>query len=135
MKTKVLFMCMAICAMMTGLVSCEPINNEHSPLVGHWTVEGNSTRTIEFDHEKATVITYDNEGEVYGRTFFEYIIDRKKVYFAVYTADLQLYVHECDYRFDGDTYVIITGLNPILYYGSSIDSSYNPNAEVTLKRK
>ena len=135
MKTKALFMCMVICAMMTGLVSCEPNNNEHSPLVGHWTVEGNSTRTIEFDHEKATVITYDNEGEVYGHTFFEYIIDRKQVYFAVYTADLQLYVHECDYCFDGDTYVIITGLNPILYYGSSIDSSYNPNAEVTLKRK
>ena len=135
MKTRVLFMCMAICAMMMGLVSCEPINNEHSPLVGHWIVEGNSTRTIEFDHEKATVITYDNEGEVYGRTFFEYIIDRKKVYFAVYTADLQLYVHECDYRLDGDNYVIITGLNPILYYGSAIDSSYNPNAEVTLKRK
>lgn len=132
---KQLLFSLALFAMALGLTSCEPINNEHSPLVGHWTIEGIDNRTIEFDHEKATVITYDNEGEVYGRTFFEYIIDRKKVYFAVYTADLQLYVHECDYRFDGDTYVMITGLNPILYYGSSIDSSYNPNAEVTLKRK
>ena len=132
---KQLLFSLAVFAMALGLTSCEPINNEHSPLVGHWTIEGIDNRTIEFDHEKATVITYDNEGEVFGRTFFEYIIDRKKVYFAVYTADLQLYVHECDYRFDGDNYVIITGLNPILYYGSSIDSSYNPNAEVTLKRK
>ncbi len=132
---KQLLFSLAVFAMALGLTSCEPINNEHSPLVGHWTIEGIDNRTIEFDHEKATVITYDNEGEVFGRTFFEYIIDRKKVYFAVYTADLQLYVHECDYRFDGDNYVIIMGLNPILYYGSSIDSSYNPNAEVTLKRK
>ena len=132
---KQLLFSLAVFAMALGLTSCEPINNEHSPLVGHWTIEGIDNRTIEFDHEKATVITYDNEGEVFGRTFFEYIIDRKKIYFAVYTADLQLYVHECDYRFDGDNYVIIMGLNPILYYGSSIDSSYNPNAEVTLKRK
>ena len=135
MKAKVFFICMVICAMMIGLASCEPIDNEHSPLVGHWTIEGNTTRTIEFDHENATVTTYDNKGEVYGYTIFEYIINRKKVYFGFYTADLQWYVHECDYRFDGDNYVIITGLNPILYYGSATDSSYNPNAEVTLKRK
>ena len=135
MKAKVLFICMAICAMIIGLASCEPIDNEHSPLVGHWTIEGNTTRTIEFDHENATVTTYDNNGEVYGYTIFEYIINRKKVYFGFYTADLQWYVHECDYCFDGDNYVIITGLNPILYYGSATDSSYNPNAEVTLKRK
>ena len=135
MKAKVFFICMVICAMMIGLASCEPIDNEHSPLVGHWTIEGNTTRTIEFDHENATVTTYDNKGEVYGYTIFEYIINRKKVYFGFYTPDLQWYVHECDYRFDGDNYVIITGLNPILYYGSATDSSYNPNAEVTLKRK
>lgn len=131
---KILF-CLAVCAMALGFASCEPIDNEHSPLVGHWTIEGNTTRTIEFDHENATVTTYDNKGEVYGYTIFEYIIKRKKVYFGFYTADLQWYVHECDYRFDGDNYVIITGLNPILYYGSATDSSYNPNAEVTLKRK
>jgi hypothetical protein len=131
---KILF-CLAVCAMALGFASCEPIDNEHSPLVGHWTIEGNTTRTIEFDHENATVTTYDNKGEVYGYTIFEYIINRKKVYFGFYTADLQWYVHECDYRFDGDNYVIITGLNPILYYGSATDSSYNPNAEVTLKRK
>ena len=135
MKAKVFFICMVICAMMIGFASCEPIDNEHSPLVGHWTIEGNTTRTIEFDHENATVTTYDNKGEVYGYTIFEYIINRKKVYFGFYTPDLQWYVHECDYRFDGDNYVIITGLNPILYYGSATDSSYNPNAEVTLKRK
>ena len=131
---KILF-CLAVCAMALGFASCEPIDNEHSPLVGHWTIEGNTTRTIEFDHENATVTTYDNKGEVYGYTIFEYIINRKKVYFGFYTADLQWYVHECDYRFDGDNYVIITGLNPILYYGSATESSYNPNAEVTLKRK
>ena len=133
---KILF-CLAVCAMALGFASCEPIDNEHSPLVGHWTIEGNTTRTIEFDHENATVTTYDNKGEVYGYTIFEYIIKRKKVYFGFYTEDLQWYVHECDYRFDGDNYVIITGLNPILYYdyGSATDSSYNPNAEVTLKRK
>lgn len=131
---KILF-CLAVCAMALGFASCEPIDNEHSPLVGHWTIEGNTTRTIEFDHENATVTTYDNKGEVYGYTIFEYIINRKKVYFGFYTADLQWYVHECDYRFDGDNYVIITGLNTILYYETPTDSSYNPNAEVTLKRK
>ena len=135
MHMKKILFCLAVCAMALGFASCEPIDNEHSPLVGHWTIEGNTTRTIEFDHENATVTTYDNKGEVYGYTIFEYIINRKKVYFGFYTADLQWYVHECDYRFDGDNYVIITGLNPILYYGSATDSSYNPNAEVTLKRK
>lgn len=135
MHMKKILFCLAVCAMALGFASCEPIDNEHSPLVGHWTIEGNTTRTIEFDHENATVTTYDNKGEVYGYTIFEYIINRKKVYFGFYTADLQWYVHECDYRFDGDNYVIITGLNPILYYGSATESSYNPNAEVTLKRK
>ena len=35
MKTKVLFMCMAICAMMTGLVGCEsPVNADGTPIAG-----------------------------------------------------------------------------------------------------
>ena len=35
MKTKVLFMCMAICAMMIGLVGCEsPVNADGTPIAG-----------------------------------------------------------------------------------------------------
>ena len=55
MKTKVLFICMAVCAMVMGLVSCEPVNNDNSPLVGQWIVEGDDLRTIEFDEEKFLV--------------------------------------------------------------------------------
>lgn len=135
MKTKVLFMCMAICAMMTGLVSCEPINNENNPLLGVWAIEGNDTRTIEFDQENATVVFYEPSGEVYGQSIYEYIIQRKKLYFALYTADLQLYVHECDYRTDGENSVIVTGLNPILYYGTAVDKDYDPYAEIVLIKK
>ena len=135
MKTKVLFMCMAICAMMTGLVSCEPITNENSPLLGIWAIEGNDTRTIEFDQENATVVFYEPSGEVYGKSIYEYIIQRKKLYFALYTSDLQLYVHECEYRTDGENSIIVTGLNPILYYGTAIDKDYDPNADVVLIKK
>jgi hypothetical protein len=121
--------------MTLGFVSCEPITNESNPLLGLWAIEGNDTRTIEFDQENAMVTIYDQTGEVYRTNYYEYIIQRKKVFFALYTADLQLYVHECDYRTDGDNSVIITGLNPILYYGTSTDSSYNPTADVVLIKK
>jgi hypothetical protein len=135
MKTKVLFMCMAICAMMTGLVSCEPINNENNPLLGVWAIEGNDTRTIEFDQENATVVYYEPSGEVFGTSQYEYIIQRKKLYFALYTEDLQLYVHECDYRTDGDNSVIVSKLNPILYYGTALNQGYDPYADVVLIKK
>lgn len=128
-------MCMAICAMMTGLVSCEPINNENNPLLGIWAIEGNATRTIEFDQENATIVFYEPSGEVYGKSIYEYIIQRKKLYFALYTSDLQLYVHECEYRTDGENSIIVTGLNPILYYGTAIDKDYDPNADVVLIKK
>lgn len=127
--------CLAICSMMIGLVGCEPINNESNPLLGHWAIEGNDTRTIEFDQEYAIITIYDQSGEVYRTNYYEYIIDRKKVYFALYTPDLELYVHECEYRTDGEYAVIVTGLNPILYYGTNIDSSYNPYADVVLIKK
>lgn len=131
---KILFS-LAVLAMTIGFVSCEPITNESNPLLGLWAIEGNDTRTIEFDQENAIVTIYDPTGEVYRTNYYEYIIQRKKVFFALYTADLQLYVHECDYRTDGDNSVIITGLNPILYYGTSTDSSYNPTADVVLIKK
>jgi hypothetical protein len=131
---KILFS-LAVLAMTLGFVSCEPITNESNPLLGLWAIEGNDTRTIEFDQENAMVTIYDQTGEVYRTNYYEYIIQRKKVFFALYTADLQLYVHECDYRTDGDNSVIITGLNPILYYGTSTDSSYNPTADVVLIKK
>ncbi len=131
---KILFS-LAVLAMTLGFVSCEPITNESNPLLGLWAIEGNDTRTIEFDQENAIVTIYDPTGEVYRTNYYEYIIQRKKVFFALYTADLQLYVHECDYRTDGDNSVIITGLNPILYYGTSTDSSYNPTADVVLIKK
>mgnify|MGYP003298191360 CR=1 FL=1 len=127
---KILFS-LAVLAMTLGFVSCEPITNESNPLLGLWAIEGNDTRTIEFDQENAIVTIYDPTGEVYRTNYYQ----RKKVFFALYTADLQLYVHECDYRTDGDNSVIITGLNPILYYGTSTDSSYNPTADVVLIKK
>ena len=35
MKTRVLFMCMAVCAIMTGLVGCEsPVNADGTPIAG-----------------------------------------------------------------------------------------------------
>ena len=131
---KILFS-LAVIAMTLGFASCEPITNESNPLLGLWAIEGNNTRTIEFDQDNAIVTIYDSTGEVYRTNYYEYIIQRKKVFFALYTADLQLYVHECDYRTDGDNSVIITGLNPILYYGTSTDSSYNPTADVVLIKK
>lgn len=131
---KILFS-LAVIAMTLGFASCEPITNESNPLLGLWAIEGNNTRTIEFDQDNAIVTIYDSTGEVYRTNYYEYIIQRKKVFFALYTADLQLYVHECDYRTDGDNSVIITGLNPILYYGTSTDSSYDPTADVVLIKK
>ena len=135
MKTKVLFICMAVCAMVMGLVSCEPVNNDNSPLVGQWIVEGDDSRTIEFDEEKAMVISYEPSGEIFSMAYYEYIIDRKKVYFAVYTPDLELRVLECDYRFDGDNSVIISKLNVLLYFDSSVEPSRGYDAEVTLIKK
>ena len=131
---KILFS-LAVIAMTLGFASCEPITNESNPLLGLWAIEGNNTRTIEFDQDNAIITIYDLSGEVYRTNYYEYIIQRKKVFFALYTADLQLYVHECDYRTDGDNSVIITGLNPILYYGTSTDSSYDPTADVVLIKK
>ena len=135
MKTKVLVICMAMCAMMMGLAGCEPINNDNSPILGHWLVEGDDSRAIEFDEKNATVITYEPSGEVFRTTYFEYIIDRKKIYFAMYTADLQLQVLECDYRFNEDMSVAISNLNYVLYYGSSVEPPQGYGAEVTLVRK
>lgn len=131
---KILFS-LAVCAMTLGFASCEPITNESNPLLGHWAIKGNDTRTIEFDQDNAIVTIYDLSGEVYRTNYYEYIIDRKRIYFALYTADLELYVHECEYRTEGENAVIVTGLNPILYYGTSIDSSYNPYADVVLIKK
>ncbi len=135
MKTRVLFLCMALAAMMLGLASCEPIGNDRSPLIGQWMVEGDSSRTIEFDAEKATIITYDPSGEVYGKTYFEYIAKRKVLFFAMYTPNLELHVLECSYRFDGDNSVIINSLNVILYYGSSQEPPQGYESDVTLIRK
>lgn len=126
---------MALAAMTLGFASCEPIDNDHSPLIGQWGVEGDNTRTIEFDNENATITTYDPSGEVYGKTYYEYIINRKQLYFAVYTPDLQLQVLECDYRFDGDRAVIISNLNVLLYYGSSTEPPHGYDADVTLVRR
>ena len=135
MYMKKLLFSLAVFAMMMGWAGCEPFNNDNSPIIGKWAVEGLENRIIEFDDKKATVTSYESSGEVFAQTYFEYLIDRKRVYFAVYTADLELYVHECAYRFDGDNSVIITGLNPILYYGTVVDSSYNPTADVVLIKK
>ena len=71
MKTKVFFICMAMCAMIMGLVSCEPVNNDNSPLVGQWIVEGDDLRTIEFDEEKAMVISYEPSGEIFSMAYYE----------------------------------------------------------------
>ena len=135
MHMKKILFSLAICAIALGLASCEPITNENSPLLGIWAIEGNDTRTIEFDQENATVVFYEPSGEVYGKSIYEYIIQRKKLYFALYTSDLQLYVHECEYRTDGENSIIVTGLNPILYYGTAIDKDYDPNADVVLIKK
>ena len=124
---KILFS-LAICAMMMGLVSCEPIGNDNSPFIGHWTIQGIENFTIDFDQDKAIVKTYDEAGEAYRTNYFEYIISRKKLYFAVYNANMELYAHECEYRFDGDDSVIIKGLKPIIYYGTDI--SFNADSEV-----
>ena len=135
MHMKKILFCLAVCAMVLGFASCEPISNTNNPLIGQWAIEGNDTRTIEFDEENATVVYYEPSGEVFGTSQYEYIIQRKKLYFALYTEDLQLYIHECDYRTDGDNSVIVSKLNPILYYGTALNQGYDPYADVVLIKK
>lgn len=134
MKAKALLMCMVVCTMMMGLVSCEIINNENSPIVGLWAVEGDKNRTVEFDHDKATIICYNEDGEVFSKNYFEYVIQRDVIYFGVYAPDLQLYAYECMYELEGNK-LIINGLNVLLYYGSSAEPPMGYESDVVLVRK
>ena len=131
MKQKVFLIGIAICTIAMAFVSCEPINNEHSPIVGLWAVEGDKNRTVEFDHDKATIVCYDEKGEVFSKNYFEYVIQRHAIYFGVYSPDLQLYAYECEYQLEGNK-LIINGLNVLLYYASTIEPPAGFDADVVL---
>lgn len=135
MKTKVFFICMAMCAMIMGLASCNPINSPDSPLVGQWAVEGDASRGVEFDSENAFIIRYDTSGEVFSKISFPYNAKGKRIAFGLYTADFQILSHECTLRFKGDNKLIINNFVGVLYYGASEQPPFKVGEDITLIRK
>ena len=135
MKTKVLFMCMAICAMMMGLVSCDPINSPDSPLIGEWAVDGDTSRSVEFDSDNVTIIRYDPSGEVFSKISFPYNAKGKRIAFGLYTADFQIVSHECTFRFEGDSKLIINDFVGVLYYGASEEPPFKFGEDIILSKK
>ena len=135
MKTKVFFICMAMCAMMMGLAGCNPINSPDSPLIGQWAVEEDASRGVEFDDENAFIIRYDPSGEVFSKISFPYNAKGKRIAFGLYTADFQILSHECTLRFEGDNKLIINNFVGVLYYGASEQPPFKVGEDITLVRK
>ena len=130
MKTKVFFMCMAVCAMMTGLVSCDPINNDASLLVGQWEIKSEEWNEyeVEFTDNDAivSIVSYDaNTGEtsvIDNQYSFTYSIQGNMIKFVA----LQNMLHQttspykCEYHFSQKNHLIIKGFKKVLYHNRTV---------------